>query len=129
MINDLSQYRDLYITTAKELIATMKTYWENLKKDSHDMKALEELHRAAHSLKSQSLVMGYPQLGLLNKELEAFFKLCRENKITITSDLMDTIQRAITSNGYSLDKIEKEQTEPDINTQIHEIEQLVQIST
>jgi chemotaxis protein histidine kinase CheA len=125
MTIDISQYRTLYLTTAYDLLKTMKAHWEILNKDTADSKALDELHRAAHSLKSQSLVMGYPQLGLLNKELELLFRECKEGKIKITQTLLDTVKRTITSSEYSLDRISQNQTEPDINPQIREIEELV----
>jgi chemotaxis protein histidine kinase CheA len=124
MVTDLSQYRELYLETARKLLSEMKKSKMEFESNSSPTTALDELHRNAHSLKSQSLVMGYPKLGLLNKSLEAVFLGLKEKNIQYNSQIEGIIERALTSIAFSLDHIEKTNDEGDISHQIEEMSQI-----
>ena len=128
MSNDLSQYKNLYLQTARDLLITLKKNKQIIDVKQQDKKALEEIHRAAHSLKSQSLVMGYPKLGLLNKELEVVFYHLKDGSLEYSRSMCEIIDRALTCIAYSLDRIEKNNTEGDITQQIEEVDTIIQLS-
>lgn len=125
MSNDLMQYKDLYIRTAKDLIIAIKTDVELLKTDQTDPQTIEKLHRNFHSLKSQSLVMGFNSLGIVNKHLEALFLTVKEKKFELNKELIDTVSRIVINMEGSIINIEKTATELDLSADIAALELLV----
>ena len=60
---DLGSYKSIYLQTAKEYIDKMSVSLEKLENNALDKKALNNLHIASHSLKSQSQVMGFMDIA------------------------------------------------------------------
>jgi chemotaxis protein histidine kinase CheA len=73
MTQDLSDYQDLYISTAKEYIQSLKDSIPTL--PSKSVQELEDVHRFAHSLKSQSAVMNYHDISEVAGLIEEYFEL------------------------------------------------------
>jgi chemotaxis protein histidine kinase CheA len=126
MSNDLMQYKDLYIKTAKDLINEIKTEVDLLKANPTDGKTIEKLHRNFHSLKSQSLVMGFNSLGIVNKHLEAIFLTIKEKKLELNKELIDTIHKIVINMERSIITIETDTTEIDLSADIAALELLVE---
>ncbi len=126
---DLSQYQELYLTTSKELINTMKMHIEDLKKDMSDTHAIAEFHRAAHSLKSQSLVMGFEQLGQVNRQLEAFFLMVKEHEFKLTEQYIHMISQIVNHVEHAVTDIDKSEHEPDLSEDIKTLKQHTNITS
>ncbi len=60
---DLSDYKNIYLQTAKEYIEKMSVSLDQLSSDISNKDALNNLHIASHSLKSQSQVMGFTDIA------------------------------------------------------------------
>ncbi len=94
---DLTEYKGLYLKTASEYVIALQTNLEMYISDQQHAVVLEVLHRSAHSLKSQSLVMGYQSTGLLAKELEFIYRAMKEGKLipsdTLSKALADAHQK------------------------------------
>lgn len=128
MSTDLSSYQELYLETSKEQIQVMKDHLESLKKDISDSHATAEFHRAAHSLKSKSLVMGFEQLGTVNRQLEAFFLKVKEHEITLTHEYIQMISEILTHIEHALMDIDKSEHEPDLTEDIKTLKQHTNIT-
>lgn len=128
MTTDLAQYQELYLQTSKELIATMKAQLNVLHNNTTDKTSIDEFHRAAHSLKSQSLVMGYQQLGTVNRQLEAFFKLIQEGEITLTEEYLHMITDILNHIEKAVIDIDKSEHEPDLTKDIQTLQQHTNIT-
>lgn len=115
---DKKKYRDLYIQTAKpylkdlQKIATLK---------NEDAEALEVIHRAAHSLGSQSLMMEFNSLGLLSRAIEKIFKMTRDGDYKLNAETKEVLVKAIERMKESVDGIEKGGSELDLSANVEEI--------
>lgn len=67
---NLSNYKNLYLQTAKEYIDSLLAGYNKLVSDSQDKDAINNLHIASHSLKSQSQVMGFMDITVLSGAIE-----------------------------------------------------------
>lgn len=67
---DLSSYKSLYLQTAKEYIEKITASLGQLLSDVSNKEALNNLHIASHSLKSQSQVMGFTDIADLCLRIE-----------------------------------------------------------
>ena len=118
MAINLSEYKTLYVSTAHDLIRTLQNSFEALQKDMCDKKAIEEFHRAAHSLKSQSLVMGYTKTGLASKMLEHLFAAIKENKTCLDAQIMPVIKTTMEKIHESVNAISAGQDEIAIDNEM-----------
>ncbi|HRN69986.1 MAG TPA: Hpt domain-containing protein [Candidatus Woesebacteria bacterium] len=121
MSTDLAQYRELYLKTSRDLIVEMKNQLNILRKQNANMQALDTFHRSAHSLKSQSLVMGYEQIGNVNRQLEALFLLFKDKELRITNEYLTMIEQIIKHIEHAIDDINKSEHEPDLSKDIAEL--------
>lgn len=127
MPNDLIQYKDLYIQTAKNLLNEIKVDINSLEINNSDIKIVDKLHRNFHSLKSQSLVMGFNSLGIVNKHLEHVFLTFKEKKLSINKELIATIYKIVQNMERSLTHIEESNQELDLSADIAALELLVEV--
>lgn len=67
---DLSDYKTLYLQTAKEYVGKMLISLGQLSNDVSNREALNNLHIASHSLKSQSQVMGFNDIASICLNIE-----------------------------------------------------------
>lgn len=127
MALDLQEYKKLYLHTSQELLTKIQQGVSDLKKNPQNTDTLSEIHRAAHSLKSQSLVMGYTQLGLAGRILEALFLNVKEAKITLTDELMEIVEQSMTAMSASLADIREGHGELNLSSHISAIENNTEI--
>ncbi len=125
MSTDLSQYHTLYIQTAKDLVQTIINYLEVIKKNSADNKVIEGLHRSFHSLKSQSLVMGFTNLGTINRLLEALFLQIKEGKTPATDELIEMVHEIVLSIKKSIAEIAEKKPELNLSEEIKKLENIL----
>ena len=122
MVIDISQYRDLYIQTARDLVSAMQKHINHLLTNANDKKTVYELYRAVHSLKSQSLMMGYTQLGLTNRLAEALFKEIHEGKQTLSNEVLSLTTEVVSHMKNSLDQIQNNNQEADMRDDIKKLQ-------
>lgn len=127
MTIDITEYKTLYIKTSRELIASMTKALGSMKTDRCDQIAIAEFHRAAHSFKSQSLVMGYTQSGLIAKILEQIFRDMKEQVTCATDELVPLLEKILTKLDESINNIEKQEGEIDLTPETEALSRLTSI--
>ncbi|MEO6509162.1 MAG: Hpt domain-containing protein [Patescibacteria group bacterium] len=110
-MTDLSEYKELYIRTATELIQNLQQDFGLYMNNSADDAVIERLHRNFHSLKGQSLVMGYQNTGLQCKKLELIFREIKEKKLAPTDRLKQSIAVSIQNIYDSIESIKNNDKE------------------
>ena len=106
MAIDLQKYQDLYFQEADRFLTQMH---EGLVR-----KDIPTLHRLSHSMKSRSLVMGYPQLGSMGKALEFYFRDIDEGTRIAPRDLARIIEPILDAIKSSLEDIKAGNPEHDM---------------
>jgi len=94
MSTDITHYKTLYISSAKNLVQILKSELAFLQ-EKLDSDSLERLYRSAHSLKGESFAMGYIQTGNLSKEIEYIAQAMIDKKLNINSELLEQINKSI----------------------------------
>ncbi len=111
---DLSDYKPLYIQTARKYIGDMNTALVQLEMDKTQKEAIETMYISGHSLKSQSQMMTYTQTGALSGTIELLFRTVREEKQPLTDEMITTLKETVAQLSASVDSIEKENKELDL---------------
>ena len=92
---DVSQYLDIFIDETREHIQNLNTQILILEQDSDNMDTINEIFRAAHSLKGMAGTMGYKRMQNLTHDMENVFSEVRNNNIRVTPDIIDVIFQCI----------------------------------
>ena len=127
MMIDISQYRNLYLKTAHNLVTEMQKYIGLLSTNENDKNAVYEIYRAAHSLKSQSLMMGYSQTGLTNRLIEGLFRKIHEGKQTLSSAILFLTKEVVDHIKNSIDQIQNNNQESDLQEDIKKLHQYISL--
>lgn len=92
---DTTQYLDVFIDESTEHLDTLYQQLLNLEKNPNDKTIIEEIFRAAHTLKGMSATMGFSDLANLTHILENVFDSIRYDKINVHTSMMDTMFDAV----------------------------------
>lgn len=119
---DKAKYKQLYLQTGKAYLVQMRTNIEVLLKNKDDQVAREAAHIAAHSLKSQSLLMGYTTTGLFSATVEKIFKTHEENKTDIAENILKVILTGLDKLDASFDQIQRDDQELNIADIVNDLQ-------
>ena len=103
----LSDYKNLYIQTAKEYVEKMSLSLSQLSGDVSNKEALNNLHIASHSLKSQSQVMGFTDIASLSENIEKTSNDILNKVVQIDDKFVVFLKNSIDKISLSLTQIEK----------------------
>lgn len=92
---DVSQYLEIFLDETKEHLQSLNTQILNLENSPEDADTINEIFRAAHSLKGMAGTMGYKRMQALTHEMENAFTDIRNGTLKVTSSMIDAIFQAI----------------------------------
>ncbi|MDQ0350642.1 two-component system chemotaxis sensor kinase CheA [Alkalibacillus filiformis] len=86
-----NQYLDIFIDESKENLQVVNDELLNLEKDSTNLAIVDEIFRAAHTLKGMAATMGYEDLSDLTHKMENVLDAIRQEQIAVTTEVMDVL--------------------------------------
>lgn len=123
--DDQKKYRDLYIQTAKPYIADLQKI-ATVANDDKD--SIEVIHRAAHSLGSQSLMMEFSSLGSLSRHIEKVFQMVMDGECIIDAETKEVLIKAVNRMQESVNALEKGDAELDLSSDIKALQTVSKIT-
>jgi len=103
---DVSQYLEIFLDETKEHLQSLNTQILNLEHSPEDADTINEIFRAAHSLKGMAGTMGYKRMQALTHELESVFTEVRSGTLKVTSNMIDAIFQSIDALEEYLENIQ-----------------------
>lgn len=91
----MSQYLEVFIEESKEHLQACNEHLLELEKDPENLQIVNEIFRAAHTLKGMSATMGYEDLASLTHQMENVLDAIRNKKITFSPEILDVIFLAV----------------------------------
>ena len=88
---DVSQYLEIFIDETSEHIQNLSDSIMTLEKEPENKDTINEIFRAAHSLKGMAGTMGFKRMQHLTHELENVFQEVRNDTIKVNSDMIDLV--------------------------------------
>ncbi len=92
---DTSQYLEIFLDETKEHLQNLNTQILDLEQEPDNMDTINEIFRAAHSLKGMAGTMGYKRMQALTHDMENVFSEVRNGTIKIQSDMIDTLFKCL----------------------------------
>ena len=88
---DVSQYLEIFLDETTEHLQSLNTQILNLEQDPENMDTINEIFRAAHSLKGMAGTMGYKRMQNLTHDMENVFSEVRNGTIKVKADMIDIL--------------------------------------
>ncbi len=88
---DVSQYLEIFIDETKEHLQSLNEQLLILENEPENEDTINEIFRAAHSLKGMAGTMGYKRMQRLTHDMENVFSEVRNGKMKITGNLIDVL--------------------------------------
>ncbi len=88
---DVSQYLEIFLDETREHLQNLNTEILNLEQDPENMNTINEIFRAAHSLKGMAGTMGYKRMQTLTHDMENVFSEVRNGSIKIRENMIDIL--------------------------------------
>ncbi|WP_246945131.1 chemotaxis protein CheW [Bacillus pinisoli] len=92
---DLSAYLGVFLDEVDEQLQLLDSEILILEKDPKKTETIQNIFRAAHTLKGSSASMGFEQMKEFTHHLENIFDLVRNQKLEVTSELINVIFESI----------------------------------
>lgn len=108
---DVSQYLEIFIEEAKEHLQNLNEHLLVLEREPENENTINEIFRAAHSLKGMSGTMGYKRMQRLTHDMENVFSEIRNNKMKVSSNLVDVLFKGLDALEAYLTNIQTEANE------------------
>ena len=88
---DVSQYLEILLDETNEHLQSLNTQILALEQDPENMDTINEIFRAAHSLKGMAGTMGYKRMQTLTHDMENVFSEVRNGNIKVNADMIDVL--------------------------------------
>lgn len=95
MSDDMSAYREVFLSESAEYIQAITDGLLALESDPNDLEPVETVFRGAHSLKGMSAAMGYNRTAELTHKMESLMDTVRQRVQPIDSSLIDLMLKAV----------------------------------
>ena len=103
---DVSQYLEIFIDETKEHLQSLNDQILELEKDSENMDTINEIFRAAHSLKGMAGTMGYKRMQNLTHDMEDVFSEVRNGNISVNAEIIDVLFQCLDALDEYLENIQ-----------------------
>ena len=98
---DVSQYLEIFIDESSEHIQTLSDCIMTLEQEPENKDTINEIFRAAHSLKGMAGTMGFKRMQHLTHDMENVFQEVRNDTIKVDSDMIDLLFQCLDAiEGY-----------------------------
>ena len=88
---DVSQYLEIFLDETKEHLQNLNTRILELEADPENEDTVNEIFRAAHSLKGMAGTMGYKRMQNLTHDMENVFSEVRNGTIKVMPEMIDVL--------------------------------------
>lgn len=88
---DVSQYLEIFLDETNEHLQNLNTQILVLEQEPDNMDTINEIFRAAHSLKGMAGTMGYKRMQNLTHDMENVFSEVRNGNITVKANMIDIL--------------------------------------
>lgn len=102
---DVSQYLEIFIDETSEHLQNLNDCIMELEKDPENMDTINEIFRAAHSLKGMAGTMGFKRMQRLTHDMENVFQEVRSDKLKVTSPMIDLLFKCLDAIEGYLDNV------------------------
>ncbi len=102
---DVSQYLEIFVDETSEHIQSLSDNIMVLEQDPENKDTINEIFRAAHSLKGMAGTMGFKRMQHLTHDMENVFQEVRSDNVKVNSALIDILFKCLDAIEGYLDNV------------------------
>lgn len=102
---DVSQYLEIFIDESGEHLQCLSDCIMTLEKEPDNKDTINEVFRAAHSLKGMAGTMGFKRMQHLTHDMENVFQEVRSDKISVDSSMIDLLFKCLDALDQYLENV------------------------
>ena len=103
---DVSQYLEIFLDESREHIQNLNTQIMDLEQNPESENTINEIFRAAHSLKGMAGTMGYKRMQNLTHDMENVFSEVRNGNIKVKANMIDILFQCLDALEEYVDNIQ-----------------------
>ncbi len=104
---DTSQYLDIFLDESKEHLQNLSDQIMELEQNPENMDTINEIFRAAHSLKGMAGTMGYKRMQTLTHDMENVFSEVRNGTFKVQPGMIDILFKSLDALEEYVNNIQK----------------------
>ncbi len=104
---DVSQYLEIFIDETSEHLQNLSQQLMSLEEEPGNSDTINEIFRAAHSLKGMAGTMGFKRMQNLTHVMENVFSEIRNGKMSVTAHLVDVLFQCLDALENYLESIQQ----------------------
>ncbi len=108
---DVSQYLEIFIDESSEHLQTLSDCIMTLEQEPDNKDTINEVFRAAHSLKGMAGTMGFKRMQHLTHDMENVFQEVRSDKISVDSSMIDLLFKCLDALDAYLENVKNSSDE------------------
>ena len=108
---DVSQYLEIFIDESNEHLQNLNDQLMILEKEPENNDTINEIFRAAHSLKGMAGTMGYKRMQNLTHDMENVFSEVRNGNLKVNSNMVDVLFQCLDALETYVSNIQQSQDE------------------
>jgi two-component system chemotaxis sensor kinase CheA len=110
-LDDMQDIVEDFLVEADELIESLDTNLVKLESTPHDLDLLNEIFRAAHTIKGTSSFLGLDQVSGLTHTMEDILNKLRKSELVVTPGIMDLLLESLDILKQLLNKVRNKTNE------------------
>lgn len=103
---DLSQYMDLFLIEAREHLINLNQSLLELESNSQNVGVLDEIFRAAHTLKGMAATMGFEKVADLTHAMENVLSGLRTHEVEVSDTIINLLFQCLDTLQSMIDNVE-----------------------
>jgi len=104
---DTSEYKQLFLSEAKEILNALNNLLVDLEKNPKNSGLLNELFRLSHTLKSMAQTMEYENIARLTHSMEDTFTLLKSGDLKVKTDTVDLLFKSLDTLSDLVEEVRK----------------------
>ena len=123
---DISSFKDVFAAEARDYLQSLNEDLLSFEKNPGDKETVDDMFRAAHSLKGMAGTMGFDELAEFTHEMESVLDLLRNQELEPTADVINTLFSSVDTLEILLEQTISSEPITPIKAQIAALEALTQ---
>jgi two-component system chemotaxis sensor kinase CheA len=95
MTEDMSRYKDMFISEATEYLQNLNKSLLELEKAPENLELLNEIFRLAHTMKGMAATMGYQKITTMAHQMEDLLDVLRKQEAKVTPEIIEVLFKAL----------------------------------
>lgn len=114
---EVSQYLNIFIDESQEHLQNLNEHLLTLEVEPDNAETINEIFRAAHSIKGMSATMGFMKMQSLTHDMENVLQEIRNGEMKVTSELVDVLFKGLDALELYLANVQETESEGDEDCQ------------